>query len=138
MEVNIKITLTDGTSYKLKPKEKLGKINPSKKAIFMFNNLEFYEGYTSGDILDDGETEYFTIRKEVRQSFFTIQKLFCQRAIFWCPCNTDSKRINQANMTILNWKWRTVFKKKRRRYIGISLTLTMSIIYEGFLKKFTN
>ena len=63
MEVNIKITLTDGTSYKLKPKEKLGKINPSKKAIFMFNNLEFYEGYTSGDILDDGETEYFTIRK---------------------------------------------------------------------------
>ena len=63
MEVNIKITLTDGTSYKLKPKEKLGKINPSKKAIFMFNNLEFYEVYTSGDILDDGETEYFTIRK---------------------------------------------------------------------------
>lgn len=50
-----KITLSNGESYKLNPKEDLDKINKERLSLFLFNNGEIYEGYTEGRIDEYGD-----------------------------------------------------------------------------------
>lgn len=54
IEIKIKITLTNGQKYKLRNPNTLSKIDSSRTAIFLFDNMEVYSGHSDG-MLDEGE-----------------------------------------------------------------------------------
>ncbi len=51
---NVKITLTNGQKYKLRKPEDLSKIDQERTAIFVFDNLQVYNGQSDG-MLDEDE-----------------------------------------------------------------------------------
>lgn len=54
MITNIKITLTNGQKYKLRNRETLSEIDRSRTAIFLFDDMNIYTGYSDG-MLDEDE-----------------------------------------------------------------------------------
>ena len=52
---NIKITLTNGQKYKLRLPDTLQEIDCKRTAIFVFDNLEVYEGCSDGEVDEDGD-----------------------------------------------------------------------------------
>ncbi len=56
---NIKITLDNGQKYKLRKPETIEEIYRSRIALFVFNNLECYEGCSDGEVDDDGDFAIF-------------------------------------------------------------------------------
>lgn len=56
---NIKITLTNGQKYKLRQPGTLREINSKRTAIFVFDNLECYEGCSDGVVDEDGDFDIF-------------------------------------------------------------------------------
>jgi len=56
---NIKITLTNGQKYKLRKPDTLCEIDRSRIALFVFDNLECYEGCSDGEIDEDGDFAIF-------------------------------------------------------------------------------
>lgn len=48
MITNIKITLTNGQKYKLRNPDTLSEIDSSRTAIFLFDNMKVYTGYSDG------------------------------------------------------------------------------------------
>ena len=60
MITKIKITLRDGSKYKMKEPNEICRIDPNKEAIFLFNNGQIYEGCTNGEVDEDGD---FMLRK---------------------------------------------------------------------------
>jgi len=52
---NIKITLTNGQKYKLREPESLSEIDRERTAIFVFDNLQAYNGQSDGEVDEDGE-----------------------------------------------------------------------------------
>ena len=55
MITNIKIILTDGREYILRTPDTLSEIDKNQTAIFLFDNMEVYEGQSDGVIDDDGD-----------------------------------------------------------------------------------
>lgn len=51
---NIKITLTNGQKYKLRKPEELSEIDRDRTALFVFDNLQVYNGQSDG-MLDEDE-----------------------------------------------------------------------------------
>lgn len=47
---NVKITLTDGQKYKLRKPEDLSETDRSRTAIFLFDNVQVYEGQSDGEV----------------------------------------------------------------------------------------
>lgn len=56
---NVKITLTNGHKYKLRQPDTLGKIDRSRTALFVFNNLKCYMGCSDGEVDEDGDFAIF-------------------------------------------------------------------------------
>lgn len=52
---NIKITLTNGQKYKLRLPDTLQEIDCKRTAIFVFDNLKVYEGWSDGEVDEDGD-----------------------------------------------------------------------------------
>ena len=52
---NIKITLTNGQKYKLRNRETLSKIDGSRTAIFLLDDMKVYSGCCDGKVDADGE-----------------------------------------------------------------------------------
>lgn len=52
---NIKITLTNGQKYKLRGPESLSEIDRERTAIFVFDNLQVYNGQSDGEVDEDGD-----------------------------------------------------------------------------------
>ena len=55
MITNIKITLTNGQKYKLRKPETLSKIDSSRIALFVFDDANVYNGYSDGELDEDGD-----------------------------------------------------------------------------------
>ena len=55
MITNIKIILTDGREYILRTPDTLSEIDKNQTSIFLFDNMEVYEGQSDGVIDDDGD-----------------------------------------------------------------------------------
>ena len=62
MITRIKCTLSDGKEYTFKGKNELHSIDENKEALFLFSDMNIYQGYTNGEILLDDEIETFIIR----------------------------------------------------------------------------
>lgn len=56
---NIKITLTNGQKYKLRGPESLSEIDRERIAIFVFDNLQVYNGQSDGEVDEDGDFGIF-------------------------------------------------------------------------------
>ena len=56
---NIKITLTNGQEYKLRQPDTLEEIDRSRTALFVFDNMECYEGCSDGKVDVDGDFAIF-------------------------------------------------------------------------------
>lgn len=56
---NVKITLTNGQKYKLRGPDTLSEIDRSRTAIFMFDNLQVYEGRSDGEVDEEGDFAIF-------------------------------------------------------------------------------
>lgn len=52
---NIQITLTNGQKYKLRRPEDLSEIDRERTALFVFDNLEVYNGQSDGKVDEDGD-----------------------------------------------------------------------------------
>lgn len=52
---NIKITLTNGQEYKLRNPESLSVIDRERTAIFVFDNLQIYNGQSDGEVDEEGD-----------------------------------------------------------------------------------
>lgn len=52
---DIKITLTNGQKYKLRLPDTLSVIDKVRTAIFLFDNMDVYEGQSDGVVDDDGD-----------------------------------------------------------------------------------
>lgn len=55
----MKITLTDGQQYKLRMPDTLSEIDKNRTAIFLFDNMEVYEGQSDGKVDGDGDFAIF-------------------------------------------------------------------------------
>lgn len=55
----IKIILENGQKYKLRLPDTLSEIDKSRTAIFLFDNMEVYEGQSDGVLDEDGEFAIF-------------------------------------------------------------------------------
>ena len=53
MITDIKITLTNGQEYKLRNPGSLSEIDSNRTAIFLFDNMNIYTGYSDGLIDED-------------------------------------------------------------------------------------
>lgn len=56
----IKITLTDGQKYELRQPETLSEIDRGRTSVFLFDNMQLYEGCSDGEVDEDGD---FCIKK---------------------------------------------------------------------------
>ena len=56
---NIKITLTNGQKYKLRGPESLSEIDRERIAIFVYDNLQVYNGQSDGEVDEDGDFGIF-------------------------------------------------------------------------------
>lgn len=52
---NVKITLTNGQKYNLREPESLPEIDRERTAIFVFDNLQVYNGQSNGEVDEDGD-----------------------------------------------------------------------------------
>ena len=52
---NIKITLTNGQKYKLRNPESLSVIDRERTAMFVFDNLQIYNGQSDGEVDEEGD-----------------------------------------------------------------------------------
>lgn len=52
---NIQITLTNGQKYKLRSPEDLSEIDRERTALFVFDNLQVYNGQSDGKVDEDGD-----------------------------------------------------------------------------------
>ena len=53
MKIEIKITLTNGQKYKLRNPNTLSKIDSSRTAIFLFDDMNIYIGCSDGEVDED-------------------------------------------------------------------------------------
>lgn len=53
MKIEIKITLTNGQKYKLRNPNSLSKIDSSRTAIFLFDDMKVYSGWSDGEVDED-------------------------------------------------------------------------------------
>lgn len=52
---DIKITLSNGRKYKLKQPDTLQEIDSKREALFLFDNMRVFEGWSDGEVDDDGD-----------------------------------------------------------------------------------
>ena len=76
MKTKITVTFSDGRRRVLKAPIELNKIEKSREATFIMDNLEIFHGYCDGDIDEDGDFAIMRNRHTIGLPF--------NRLLGWC------------------------------------------------------
>lgn len=83
METKITVTFGNGKRRVLKSPDEFSSIKKNRKVLFVMNNLQVYEGYSDGEIDEEGE---FGIWGTVHVISLPIDRL-----LGWCYKNSRKK-----------------------------------------------